>query len=297
MRMDLTDRETWNFLVTNYIPRRLLTRLVGWFSRIESPLLTRASIAVWRLFVAELDLSDAKKREDEFTSLHDCFVRELKPGARPVDTTEDVVTSPCDAVVGAHGELDDTELFQIKGSPYELGDLVPDARLVERFRGGRFVTLRLRSTMYHRFHAPLDCRVDEVTYVSGDTFNVNPPTLERIRGLFTRNERALIPLTVDGAVELLLVPVAAILVASMRLNCLPTALNVDWQGPNRLACDAAYGRGDEMGWFEHGSTIVMLATRRFEFAPGLTEGEEIRMGRALMRRAGAAAPGEAVAAA
>jgi phosphatidylserine decarboxylase len=297
MRMDLRDRETWRFLVTNYIPRRFLTRLIGWFSRVESPVLTRASIAVWRLFVDELDLSDARKREDEFTSLRDCFVRELAPGARPVEAAEDVVTSPCDAVVGAHGELADTQLFQLKGSPYELGDLVPDARLVERFRGGRFVTLRLRSTMYHRFHAPLDCRVEEVTYVSGDTFNVDPPTLKRIRGLFTRNERALIPLTIDGAVDLLLVPVAAILVASMRLHCLPAALNIDWQGPNRLACDASYGRGDEMGWFEHGSTIVMLATRRFEFAPGLAEGKEIRMGRALMRTADADASGEVTAAA
>jgi len=285
MRMDLLDRETWNFLVTNYIPRRLATRLVGWFSRIESPLLARLSIAIWRLFVDDLDLSDAKKSEREFSSLHDCFVRELKPGARPIDAPQDIVVSPCDAVVGAHGELDGDQLFQIKGSPYALGDLVPDATLRERFSGGRFVTLRLRSTMYHRFHAPTDCHVNTVTYVSGDTYNVNPPTLRRIEGLFTRNERALIPLEVQGAVDLLLVPVAAILVASMRLRCLPDALNMNWQGPNRLACDAGYARGEEMGWFEHGSTIVMLATRRFDFVEGLHEGEEIRMGRSLMRRA------------
>lgn len=285
MRMDLLDRETWNFLVTNYIPRRLTTRLVGWFSRIESPLLARIAITVWRLFVDDLDLSDAKKPERAFTSLHDCFVRELKPGARPIDGTTDTVISPCDAVVGAHGDLDGDRLFQIKGSPYALGDLVPDAALRERFSGGRFVTLRLRSTMYHRFHAPTDCHVSSVTYVSGDTYNVNPPTLRRVEGLFARNERALIPLEVQGAVDLLLVPVAAILVASMRLRCLPEALNMNWQGPNRLACDAGYARGEEMGWFEHGSTIVMLATRRFEFVEGLREGEEIRMGRSLMRRA------------
>ena len=285
MRMDLLDRETWNFLVTNYIPRRLATRLVGWFSRIESPLLARLSIAIWRLFVDDLDLSDAKKSEREFSSLHDCFVRELKPGARPIDAPQDIVVSPCDAVVGAHGELDGDQLFQIKGSPYALGDLVPDATLRERFSGGRFVTLRLRSTMYHRFHAPTNCHVNTVTYVSGDTYNVNPPTLRRIEGLFTRNERALIPLEVQGAVDLLLVPVAAILVASMRLRCLPDALNMNWQGPNRLACDAGYARGEEMGWFEHGSTIVMLTTRRFDFVEGLREGEEIRMGRSLMRRA------------
>ena len=284
MRLSLTDREDWNFLVTNYVPRRLLTRLMGWFSAIESPWLTRVSIAVWRLFVDDLDLSDARRGEHEFRSLRECFVRELRDDARPVDAAPDAVVSPCDAVLGAHGDLAGRELFQLKGSPYALEDLVPDARLIERFAGGRFVTLRLRSTMYHRFHAPVDCRVDEVTYVSGDTFNVNPPTLRRIEGLFTRNERALLPLRVDDAVELLLVPVAAILVASLRLHCLPAPLDVNWRGPNRLACDAAYARGAEMGWFEHGSTIVMLTTRRYEFVAGIEEGSEIRMGRTLMRR-------------
>ncbi len=279
------DGETWRFLVTNYIPRRLATRFIGWFSRIESRRLTRLAIAVWRLFVDELDLSEAKKREGEFTSLRDCFIRELRPGARPLEGGAETLVSPCDAVVGAHGELAGRELLQIKGSPYALEDLVPDARLVRHFENGRFVTLRLRSTMYHRFHAPVDCHVDAVTYVSGDTFNVDPPTLRRIPGLFTRNERALIPLTVNGALEILLVPVAAILVASLRLHCLPEALNVNWRGPNRLACDAAYARGDEMGWFEHGSTIVMLTTRNYDFATGIRAGEEIRMGRSLMQRA------------
>jgi phosphatidylserine decarboxylase len=133
--------------------------------------------------------------------------------------------------------------------------------------------------------------VDAVTYVSGDTFNVNPPTLRRIQGLFTCNERALVPLTVDGAIDVLLVPVAAILVASLRLHCLPQALDVNWRGPNRIACAAAYARGDELGWFEHGSTVVLLTTRRYAFVEGLEEGREIRMGRAFMRRV-AAAPGD-----
>ena len=288
MHFALFDRESWNFLITNYLPRRLATRFMGWFSRIESPALTRLAISIWRLFVDELDLSEAKKREADFVSLRDCFVRELRPGARPLEGTKVTLVSPCDAVIGAHGTLAGGELLQIKGSPYALAELVPDAALARHFENGRFATLRLRSTMYHRFHAPADCHVDAVTYVSGDTFNVNPPTLKRIEGLFTRNERALIPLTVDGALEILLVPVAAILVASLRLHCLPEALNVNWRGPNRLACDARYARGEEMGWFEHGSTIVMLTTRCFRFADGIREGDEIRMGRALMRRTTAA---------
>lgn len=283
MRTLSLDLDTLNFLATNYVPRRLATRVMGRLARIESPLLTRALLRIWRLF-DDLDLSEARKSEQEFSSLRDCFVRELAPGARPVDGDPDVAVAPCDAVVGAHGDVADGRLFQLKGSAYDLADLVPDAALAERFASGRFVTLRLRASMYHRFHAPIDCAVRDVTYVAGDTYNVNPPTLARIERLFCRNERALVPLTVGGAVELLLVPVAAILVASLRLHCLPHTLHVDWRGPAHFACDARYARGDELGWFEHGSTIVLLATRRFCFVDGLVEGREIRMGRPLLRR-------------
>src|SRR4029077_12559908 len=108
-------QEDINFLLTNRIPRRLATRFMGWFSKIENPAVCAASIALWRLF-ADLDLSDARKTS--FNSLHDCFTRELKDGARPVDADPHTVVSPCDAIVGAHGRVAGTELLQIKGFPY-----------------------------------------------------------------------------------------------------------------------------------------------------------------------------------
>ena len=134
-------------------------------------------------------------------------------------------------------------------------------RLVAKYRDGVFVTLRLKSNMYHRFHAPCDARVREVVYVSGDTWNVNPIALKRIERLYCKNERAIIDLDLGRPAGLLLVPVAAILVASIRLHCLPAPLKLTYRGPNRLPCDAAYAKGDEMGWFEHGSTILVFATR------------------------------------
>ena len=102
-------REDLGFLLSNHIPRRLANRLFGWFSQIESPLLARASIAVWRRF-ADLDLDEA--RTQRFPSVHACFTRELKPGARPVDGDPEVITSPCDAIVGACGRIDRIELIQ-----------------------------------------------------------------------------------------------------------------------------------------------------------------------------------------
>ena len=114
--------------------------------------------------------------------------------------------------------------------------------------------------MYHRFHALHDCRVERVTYISGDTWNVNPIALRRIEKLFCKNERAVIETRLAVTNQLLtLVPVAAILVASIRLHCLHVPLNLGHRGPNVIRCTANYRKGDEMGWFEHGSTIVVLA--------------------------------------
>src|SRR5262245_52091468 len=135
-------QEDVNFLLTNRIPRRLATRFIGWFSKIEQPLVRDLSIGVWRLF-SGLDLSEAKKTR--FRSMHDCFIRELKDGARPVDADPAVLVSPCDAIVGASGAIAGTELLQVKGFPYALADLLGDSDLVGTYRDGRYVTLRLTS--------------------------------------------------------------------------------------------------------------------------------------------------------
>ncbi|MGB9116210.1 archaetidylserine decarboxylase [Bradyrhizobium sp.] len=279
----LTRQEDLNFLLTNRIPRAALTRFMGWFSRIENPLVRDASIACWRMF-SDLDLREAKKTE--FKSLHDCFTRELKPGLRQPDPDPSIVVSPSDAIIGAHGAIEDTELFQIKGASYSLLDLLGDPELVDAHRNGRFVTLRLTSSMYHRFHAAADCRIEQVTFISGDTWNVNPIALKRIERLFCKNERAVIQTRLASGEALTLVPVAAILVASIRLHFLDIVLNAQTRGPSVFPCDVSVRKGDELGYFEHGSTIIVLAPDRFEFCGNVSEGARILAGQPLMRKPG-----------
>ena len=120
------QQEGLNFLLTNRIPRRQATRLMGWLSKIEQPQVRDVSIAVWRFF-CDLDLSDAKKTQ--FKSLHDCFIRELKDGARPINPDPDTLVSPCDAIVGACGAIAGTDLLQVKGSWYPLEELLRDREL------------------------------------------------------------------------------------------------------------------------------------------------------------------------
>ena len=278
---NLTQQEDLNFLLTNRIPRAALTRFMGWFSKIENPVIRDLSIACWRLF-SDLDLSEARK--SHFTSLHDCFTRELRPGLRPSDPDPAIVVSPSDAIVGAFGRIEDTELFQIKGAPYSLLDLLGDPALVEQHRNGRFVTLRLMSSMYHRFHAPADGRIERVTFLHGDVWNVNPIALKRVERLFCKNERAVLQTRLASGEALTLVPVAAILVASLRLHFLDLTLNAQSRGPTVFPCNVEVGKGDELGWFEHGSTIIVLAPGDFEFCDNVVESARILAGQPLLRK-------------
>jgi phosphatidylserine decarboxylase len=276
-----TQQEDLNFLLTNRIPRAAVTRFMGWFSKIEQPLIRDFSIACWKLF-SDLDLTEARKTS--FKSLHDCFTRELRPGLRPPDPDPSIVVSPCDAIVGAFGAIADTELFQVKGAYYSLLDLLGDPALVDAHRNGRFITLRLTSSMYHRFHAPADCRIEQVNFISGDTWNVNPIALKRVERLFCKNERAVLRTRLDTGEILTLVPVAAILVASIRLHFLDIVLNAATRGPVHFPCDVEARKGDELGWFEHGSTIIVLAPGNFEFCGNISESARIFAGQPLLRK-------------
>jgi phosphatidylserine decarboxylase len=274
------QHEGLNFTLTNRIPRRLATRLIGWLSRIEQPFVCRVSIAVWRFF-CDPDLSEAKKKK--FSSLRDCFIRELKEGARPINHDPNILVSPCDAIVGASGPIRGTDLLQVKNSSYSLVDLLGgDRELTEFYIDGSYATLRLTAAMYHRFHAPHDLRVDQVRHIQGDAFNVNPAALAHIERLFCRNERVIIRMILEKTGHVVtLVPVAAILVAGIRLRFLELVLDPRYS--TIIPCDSYFEKGQEMGWFEHGSTILVLAPKGIALCEGARPTSTIRMGEDLMR--------------
>lgn len=281
---NILSQEDLNFLLTNRIPRNALTRFIGWFSQIENPVVAFFSIQIWKFFSA-LDLSDAKNQN--FKSMHACFTRELKLNARPINQDSNYLVSPCDALIGAFGKVSNGEIFQAKGFPYALNELIPNNSLAMSYEGCEYVTLRLTSSMYHRFHAPAAMQIKKVTYISGDTWNVNPIALKRIERLFCKNERAVIECEIDHtnkgleASTLTLVPVAAILVASIRLHCINPLLHLGYQGPHEITCDASVKRGEELGWFQHGSTIIVFAPKNYLLLATLNLGDNIRMGEAL----------------
>lgn len=280
----LTFAERLNFLLTNRVPRHALTVLIGKVSKIENPFVRFLSIGLWRLFADDLRLFEAEKTR--FDSLHDCFIRTLKPGARPVDTDPAVLCSPCDAVIGECGNLNGLTAIQAKGFPYTIAELFEEEERANRYRDGRFITLRLKSSMYHHFHAPCNGRTHHIDYVSGDTWNVNPVALRVVERLFCKNERVIIDIKgADPACDLTIVAVAAILVASIRVHGVEQPLDLAYRGPNRIVCDRRLRKGDAMGYFEHGSTILIFTQRYWQFDTSIARGKTIRMGQALMRKA------------
>lgn len=280
----LASIDALNAWVTNRLPRRAATRLAGRIARSEHPLLRGPALAAFRFFCAP-DLAEA--RETRFASLRDCFIRALAPGCRPIDPRPEILASPCDAIIGACGRVADGMLLQVKGSPYRLDELLGDPALAATHRDATYATLRLTAGMYHRFHAPRDASLRGVDHIPGDTWNVNPPTLARVPRVYCRNERAVLRFQDADGQRITLVPVAAILVAGLVLHAvaLPDRRQRDtvWHAD----CDIPVVKGAELGWFEHGSTIIVLAAPAFVLSDGVRPGGRIRMGEALMRCASA----------
>lgn len=275
----LTDIESVNYALTNWLPRRSATQAMGWLSKVEQPLVAKASIALWRTF-CDVDLSDAA--EATWPSLHAAFIRRLRPGARTFRADAQQLSAPSDGIIVASGRIASDSIVQAKGRRYSIAELTGGEG--DAYIGGSFVTLRLTAGMYHRFHSPQDAVVERVRYFPGDCFNVNPPALKRVDRLYCRNERATVRLRLDDGTPVLLVPVAAILVAAIRLTFLDTVRLLRERADPVATLATPVAQGEEMGWFEHGSTIVMLTPAPFVLADGVQTGDRVRAGDVLFDR-------------
>lgn len=270
-----------NFALTNLPPRRSWSRLMGRLSQIENRTLTRVALWVWNRF-DPLELSDSPPTD--YKSIRECFIRPLKQGVRPVDPNPNVLTSPCDGVVGAFGRVMAGQLFQIKGKTYRLDELIGASHGEQSWLDGNFMTIRIKSNMYHRFHAPANGELIRARYFAGDAYNVNPPALRQVDRLFCKNERACLTYQLNKQEAIALIPIAAIWVAGIRLHAL---CGQNWMNDEQVTvCEPAapYHKGQEMGWFEHGSTIVVLTPPNWQPSDGIKEGDRLWMGQALFER-------------
>lgn len=208
-----------------------------------------------------VNLDEAVVPPQGFGTLQEFFTRSLRPGVRPLDPRPVALLAPADGQIGACGKIEADILVQAKGMTYSLAALLQGP--ADRFLGGIYVTVYLAPGDYHRFHAPVDGSIFSVRRVPGTFYSVNPTSVARVSGLFRRNERAVV----------LLDQVALVLVGA----CLVGGIHLHFRPPTAVT------RGTELGWFEFGSTAIVLAEGA-NWALQVTPGTRIRVGEALALR-------------
>lgn len=254
-------------------------------ARLPGPLLRLVIRAYVRAY--GVDLAEAAEPLGAFATFNAFFTRRLREGARPVAADPDVVVAPCDArlqswgELGAHGRLE-----QIKGRDYSLGALLGSAEEAREFSQGVHATLYLSPAMYHRVHVPADARIVAWRYVPGRLFPVNGPAVRQVEALFARNERVIVRLESERFGALAVVLVGAANVGRISLTFTALRSNTGRAAvAERLDPPREVRRGDELGAFNLGSTVVLLASDPALRPCGAAAGELVRMGQSLWRRA------------
>ena len=238
----------------------------------------RRFAALW-----DVDLSDAEKPLEAYESVLELFTRRLKEGARPVDPDPGAVVSPVDGTLEYAGAIDGVVLPQAKGRTYSIDALLAEEGAVETFAGGSFFVGYLAVRAYHRVHSPVDGQILGCTAVPGDLYPVNAVAVNHVDSLYARNERVISHLVTPRFGRVDVVMVGATNVGRIKLHHAPgLETNVVAGGIVRRRHDrpVPIGRGDELGVFEFGSTVIVLTERRVDFSP---QGQQspIRMGQRL----------------
>ena len=277
-------------ILQHLLPKLALTRLAGALASHEGGALTRLVID---LFIRHygVDMAEALQPDPaRYRSFNDFFTRALRPDARPL--ADRALVCPVDGAVSQLGPIDDGRILQAKGHLYTAHALLAgDATLARRFRDGQFATIYLSPRDYHRIHMPCDGQLQQMVYVPGSLYSVNPTTVAGVPGLFARNERVVCVFEAPWG-PWVLVLVGATIVGSMAttwhgvVNPPRPGRVCHWQYPATGDKAVTLARGDEMGRFLLGSTVVML------FPPGAPAlptdwqpGQAVRMGQAMSAQA------------
>ncbi|MDA5109890.1 MULTISPECIES: archaetidylserine decarboxylase [Brevibacillus] len=263
------------------LPQNAMSRTMG---KITASRFSRLAI---RHYIRhyKIDPSIVEKPVNEYRTLKEFFTRRLKPGARPIAPGADVVVSPVDGTVSQMGDIREGTLIQAKGKLYGLAELLGDApEMAERFYGGKFITIYLSPRDYHRIHMPVEGRLVRYTYVPGRLYPVNQLGIEHVDRLFARNERLVTYMETEQMGCVALVKVGALFVGSVKVvyNTATTNVKHGRQTSGPILGEPCLAKGDELGWFEFGSTVILLfESKELQWAPEVRPGASLLMGQRL----------------
>ncbi|MDH5229887.1 MAG: archaetidylserine decarboxylase [Gammaproteobacteria bacterium] len=271
-----------------FLPHHFLSSWMYRLTRITwRPLKNLAIKAVIRLY--DVDMKQAQINNiEQFTSFNDFFTRELKPEARPLCAGQHSIACPVDGRISQIGKIENEDIFQAKGQSFSLTNLLGGSQQdANAFLNGNFTTIYLSPRDYHRIHMPFNGRLERMLHIPGRLFSVNPATTRRVPGLFARNERVVSIFSTDIG------PMAVILVGAIFVSSMDTV----WAGtitPSRSKNIRAWqyepqgeqaiylNKGDELGRFNMGSTVILLfGENQMQWLENLNAGDPVEMGMLL----------------
>lgn len=276
-------------LLQYLLPQHTLSRLMGKLANSHYAPLKNFMIRHYVQFY-KVDMSEALEPDiTSYSNFNNFFIRHLRPDARPIANDMQTIISPADGTISQIGNITDGRIIQAKNYDYSVLDLLGgDAARAETFRDGNFMTAYLSPRDYHRVHMPISGTLKEMIYVPGKLFSVQPATVERIDNLFARNERMIAMFNTE------LGPMAMIMVGAINVASIHTAWHgqvtppatraiQNWRYPNTM--NIHLKRADEMGYFQLGSTVIVLfAKNAIQWTPDLTAGNIIKFGQAIAKR-------------
>lgn len=231
----------------------------------------------------KINKDEFEKNFYEYKTFSDFFIRRLKNGARKICEEDKAIVSPCDGYLQSYGEIDGGTLLLIKGIEYKIENLLLDPVEEKRFRNGLFIAIYLSPRDYHRVHFPLDCEVTGYKYIPGRLYSVNNFAIKKIKEIYTKNERLITYLkTKYGIVACVMV--GACCVGKISVNyLLDIKKNSEYPVKKTILKNPLpFKKGDEMGAFKIGSTIILLfENKNFQFH-NLFEGKHLKMGEKIM---------------
>ncbi len=260
-----------NRIFQNILPKHILSRIIGIFCRSEIVFIKKFLITIF-CSLYEVNLSEAKHTKEEYKTFNDFFSRELKQGCRPISSG---LCFPCDGLVADYGEIHKNLILEAKGHSFSIKDLVGDSNL-DHFSKGSHLTVYLAPSDYHRVHMPENGRLESATYIPGELFSVNPKTVAAIPGLYAKNERLVLDFKSDQG-NMVVIMVGAAIVAGIKPFWRETAFEPRIFKKEKL--DFFLNKGDEIGLFEMGSTVILLLSNRIDFK--LKKNEKVIYGQSI----------------
>jgi phosphatidylserine decarboxylase len=268
------------------MPKHLISRLVGKIASAKMGWLTTQLISLF-IKAFKINMAEAKfKNASDFDTFNNFFTRELEAGARVINDNDNTICFPVDGAISQQGDIVDGRLIQAKGFNYNLTTLLGgDENTSAAFQGGKFSCIYLAPKDYHRIHMPMAATLREMIYVPGELFSVNPLTARNVPDLFARNERVVAVFdTKFGAFSMVLV--GATIVASIETTWAgtitpPAGSDIfRWQYPADGDDAIRFEKGDEMGRFKLGSTVITTFSPQMlnNFAEGYGPGSITRLG-------------------